>query len=124
MISYDGFAEAERIACHVDSSNHSKVADAIRIAIASSSRATEIPMDLRHGVFSAVGGFRGTSLEAEFRTLQKQVSVLLDSGPPANKPMKRTLNSSVQFSAVLFGINLLWLGRVGGSIQRHLLPIR
>jgi len=38
--------------------------------------------------------------------------------------MKRTMNSSVQISAVTFGINLLRLGRVGGAIQRRLLPIR
>jgi hypothetical protein len=38
--------------------------------------------------------------------------------------MKRTLNSSLQISAVLFGFNLLRLGGVGGAIQSRLSPIR
>jgi len=43
---------------------------------------------------------------------------------PPNKSMKRTLNSSVQFSAVQFGINLFRFGDLGGAIQRRLSPIR
>jgi hypothetical protein len=38
--------------------------------------------------------------------------------------MKRTLNSSVQISAVPSGINLFRLGDLGGAIQRRLSPIR
>jgi len=38
--------------------------------------------------------------------------------------MKRTLNSSVQSSAVPSGINLFRLGDLGGAIQRRLSPIR
>jgi hypothetical protein len=40
------------------------------------------------------------------------------------KPMKRTLNSSVQISAVLFGNNIFTFGDLGGAIQRRLSPIR
>jgi hypothetical protein len=38
--------------------------------------------------------------------------------------MKRTLNSVVQMTAVVYGINLFRLGGVGGAIQRRLSPIR
>jgi hypothetical protein len=37
--------------------------------------------------------------------------------------MKRALNSSVQISAVPFGINLFRLGELGGAVQRRLSPI-
>jgi hypothetical protein len=41
-----------------------------------------------------------------------------------DKPMKRTLNSPVQLTAVLFGNNLFRLGDLGGAIQCRLSPIR
>jgi len=40
------------------------------------------------------------------------------------KPMKRTLNSAVQLTAVPFDNYLFRLGGVGGAIQRRLSPIR
>jgi hypothetical protein len=43
---------------------------------------------------------------------------------PPNKPMKRTLNSWAQSTAVPFGINFVRLGDLGGAIQRRLSPIR
>jgi hypothetical protein len=41
-----------------------------------------------------------------------------------NKPMKRTSNSAVQMTAVLFRNNLVGFGDRGGAIQRRLSPIR
>jgi hypothetical protein len=46
--------------------------------------------------------------------------------PPPNKPMKRTLNSSVQISAKPSSTSFFKLDGVGGAIQRRLVtdPLR
>jgi hypothetical protein len=52
------------------------------------------------------------------KALKSSSTTSFENSPP-NKPMKRTLNSSVQISAVPSGTNHFGLGDLGGAIQRR-----